>query len=131
MPRQKRTSRVLEKSEMRVAGLRAIDPQMDFGGDRNIASLTKTMARLRLKLDAYNTALTVIDSSQAEIAQLEKTLSELSEKMLIGVAFTYGNDSHEYEMAGGVRKSDRVRKSVATRLKSKTEAASSKKPRSA
>ncbi len=28
--------------------------------------------------------------------------------MLIGVAFKYGKDSIEYEMAGGVRKSDRV-----------------------
>jgi hypothetical protein len=38
--------------------------------------------------------------------------------MLTGVACKYGKDSSEYAMAGGVRKSDRVRKSTVTRLKS-------------
>jgi hypothetical protein len=88
------------------------------------------MEQLRSKIDAYNTALSVIDSSQTEIEQLEKTLGDLSEKMLIGVAFKYGKDSPEYEMAGGVRKSDseallrsadRIRKSTASRLKAASE----------
>ncbi|WP_334937654.1 hypothetical protein [Nostoc sp.] len=30
----------------------------------------------------------------------------------------YGKDSREYEMIGGVRKSDRIRKATITRLKS-------------
>jgi hypothetical protein len=51
----------------------------------------------------------VIDSSKSEIDQLEKNLSELGERMLIGIAFKYGKDSREYEMAGGVRKSERIR----------------------
>jgi hypothetical protein len=41
----------------------------------------------------------------------------MTERMLIGVAFKFGKDSREYEMAGGVRKSERVRKGVNTRLK--------------
>ncbi|AUB35926.1 ATPase involved in DNA repair [Nostoc flagelliforme CCNUN1] len=41
--------------------------------------------------------------------------------MLLGVAFKYGKDSHEYQMAGGVRKSDRIRKSTATRLRTTPE----------
>ncbi|MBW4442674.1 MAG: hypothetical protein KME10_15845 [Plectolyngbya sp. WJT66-NPBG17] len=131
MPRQKKTSRVLEKIEMRVAGMRAINPKMDFGVDRNLPLMVETIDRLRTKIDAYNTALASIDSSQAEIADLERTLSEMAEKMLIGVAFTYGNDSREYEMAGGVKKSDRVRKSVATRLRAKTKPTSGETAQSA
>ncbi|MBW4526100.1 MAG: hypothetical protein KME18_13015 [Phormidium tanganyikae FI6-MK23] len=131
MPRQKKTSRVLEKIEMRVAGMRAINPKMDFGVDRNLPLMVETIDRLRTKIDAYNTALASINSSQAEIADLERTLSEMAEKMLIGVAFTYGNDSREYEMAGGVKKSDRVRKSVATRLRAKTEPTSGETAQSA
>jgi hypothetical protein len=121
MARKKRTSRVLEKAELRSAGLKAIDPTLDFGDARNMNNLTQFMEQLRSKIDAYNTALSVIDSSQTEIEQLEKTLGDLSEKMLIGVAFKYGKDSPEYEMAGGVRKSDRIRKSTASRLKAATE----------
>jgi len=117
MARKKRTSRVLEKAELRSAGLKAIDPTLDFGDARDLNNLTQLIEQLRTKIDAYNTALSVIDSSQTEIEELEKSLGDLSEKMLIGVAFKYGKDSREYEMAGGVRKSGRIRRSRMSRLK--------------
>jgi hypothetical protein len=117
MPRQKKTSRILEKVELRVAGLKAVDPQMDFGNDRSIDNLMQFVNQIRTRLDAYNTALAVIDSSKTEIQQLEKTMADLSEQMLLGVAFKYGKDSSEYEMAGGVRKSERIRRSSVSRLK--------------
>ncbi|MDZ7954751.1 MAG: hypothetical protein RMY16_15315 [Nostoc sp. DedQUE12b] len=121
MPRQKRTYRVLEKAELRIAGLKAIDPSMDFGDARNLQNVAQVIQQYRSKIDAYNTTLAVIDSYKNEMKELEKTLSDLNEKMLLGVAFKYGKDSHEYQMAGGVRKSDRIRKSRATRLKSTSE----------
>ncbi|MEH2283967.1 MAG: hypothetical protein V7K90_22020 [Nostoc sp.] len=117
MSRQKRTYRVLEKAELRAAGLTAIDPNMDFGDARNLQNMTQVIEEYRSKINIYNTALSVIDSSKTEMEQLDKTLSDLTEKMLIGVAFKYGKDSREYEMAGAVRKSDRIRKSTATRLR--------------
>ncbi|MDZ8065992.1 MAG: hypothetical protein RMY64_10165 [Nostoc sp. DedQUE08] len=123
MPRQKRTYRVLEKAELRIAGLKAIDPSMDFGDARNLQNVAQVIQQYRSKIDAYNTTLAVIDSYKSEMKELEKTLSDLSEKMLLGVAFKYGKDSYEYQMAGGVRKSDRIRKSRATRLKSTVEEA--------
>jgi hypothetical protein len=45
----------------------------------------------------------------------------LCERLLLAVAVKYGKDSQEYVMAGGVRKSDRIRKSTATRLKASPE----------
>ncbi|MEH1810874.1 MAG: hypothetical protein V7K26_00035 [Nostoc sp.] len=126
MSRQKRTYRVLEKAEFRTSGLKAIDPTMDFGDGRNLESMTQLIEQYRIKIDTYNTALTVIDSSKTEMDELDKTLSELTEKMLLGVAFKYGKDSHQYQMAGGVRKSDRIRKSIATRLKATSEEANTK-----
>ncbi|MBG1258052.1 hypothetical protein [Nostoc commune] len=124
MSRQKRTYRVLEKAELRKAGLKAIDPTMDFGDGRNLENITQLIEQYRSKIDAYNTALTVIDSSRTEMEELDRTLSDLTEKMLIGVAFKYGKDSREYEMAGAVRKSDRIRKSRLTRLKGADESSS-------
>jgi len=112
----------LEKAELRTSGLKAIDPSMDFGDARNLQNMTQLIEQLRTKVDAYNTALSVIDSSKTEIGQLEKNLSELAERMLIAIAFKYGKDSREYEMAGGVRKSERIRRSRMSRLKTGTEA---------
>jgi hypothetical protein len=131
MPRKKRTSRVLEKAELRTAGLRAIDAEMNFGDTWTLAHMTTLIDQLRGKLEAYNRALAIIDSSQFEIEELEKQLSTVSERMLIGVALKYGNDSREYEMAGGVRKSERIRRSTTSRLKAGAEETSAKATKTA
>ena len=39
----------------------------------------------------------------------QRDIRALSERMLIAVAAKYGKDSYEYEMAGGIRKSERKR----------------------
>jgi DNA-binding FadR family transcriptional regulator len=118
MPRMRRASRTLEKVELRAAGMKAIDPQLSFGNSLTLSEFIQLIEELRLKTETYNTALAVIDASQTEIAELEKTLNEMAEKLLIGVAYTYGNDSREYEMAGGVRKSERIRRSSKNRIRS-------------
>lgn len=124
MARQKRSSQTLENAELRSVGLKAIDPSMDFGDARDLTSMTQLIEQLRTKIDDHNTALIVINSAKNEIRELEKKLGDLSEKMLIGVAFKYGKDSNEYEMAGGVRKSERIRRSTKSRLKASKEASS-------
>ncbi len=129
MSRKKRTSRVLEKAELRSAGLKAIDSNMSFGDDCDLQNLSQAIEQLRTTLDAYNTALTVIDSSKTKIDAMEKTLSNLTDKMVRGVAFKYGKDSSEYEMAGGVRDSERVRKSRLSRLKTAAKEASDENPK--
>ena len=129
MSRKKRTSRVLEKAELRSAGLKAIDSNMSFGDDCDLQKLNQAIEQLRTMLDAYNTALTVIDSSKTKIDAMEKTLSNLTDKMVRGVAFKYGKDSSEYEMAGGVRDSERIRKSRLSRLKAAAREASDENPK--
>ncbi|MDM9584638.1 hypothetical protein [Nostoc sp. GT001] len=129
MSRKKRTSRVLEKAELRSAGLKAIDSNMSFGDDCDLQNLSQAIEQLRTMLDAYNTALTVIDSSKTKIDTMEKTLRNLTDKMVRGVAFKYGKDSSEYEMAGGVRESERIRKSRLSRLKAAAGEASDKNPK--
>ncbi|MBH8577534.1 hypothetical protein I8752_32130 [Nostocaceae cyanobacterium CENA369] len=124
MPRKKRASRVLEKAEFRSAGLKAIDSNMNFGDNCDLQNLTQSIEQLRTTIDAYNTALSVIDSSKTKIDEMEKSLSNLSDKLLRGVAFKYGKNSNEYEIAGGIRDSERIRKSRLTRLKASTAKAS-------
>ncbi|MCC5666353.1 hypothetical protein LC653_21140 [Nostoc sp. CHAB 5784] len=125
MSLRKRTSRVLESAELRFSGLKAINANLDLGDDYNLKSLTQLIEQLRVKIEAHNTALSTIDSSKVEIEELEQILGTFSEKMLMGIGFKYGKDSREYEMAGGVRKSERIRKSRATRLKTVAQKASS------
>jgi hypothetical protein len=117
MSRKKRTSRILEKAEIRISGLKAVDPAMDFGESRSVVNMSVQIERLRNHIEDYNRALAFLDSSKKQIDELEKNLGDLSDRMLTGVAFKYGKDSREYEMAGGTRKSDRIRKSSTARIK--------------
>jgi ABC-type hemin transport system substrate-binding protein len=122
MSRLKRTSRILEKAQLRSAGLKSIVPRIKFDEDYNLEKLIESIEQLRNKLDLYNTALSIVDSSKTEIEEMEKNLSQLSQKMLMVVAIKYGKDSREYEMAGGVRNSDRIRKIRSSRLKNVAQA---------
>ncbi|MEH2041398.1 hypothetical protein [Nostoc sp.] len=121
MTRKKRSSRILEKAEFRVAGLKAIDPNINFDDTYNLPNLTQLIDNFHNMLDEYNAALAMIDSSRKKLDEMEKTLSQVSDKMLTGVGFKYGKNSNEYELAGGVRDSERIRKSRLTRLKSNTD----------
>ncbi|MEH2202431.1 hypothetical protein [Nostoc sp.] len=118
MSRKKRSSPVLEKTEQRVIGFKSIDSKLDFGDSISLNHLTELTGQLRNQIDKYNMMLTALDSAKAEIETLEKTIRETSERLVSGVVLKYGKDSREYEMTGGVRKSDRIRKATITRLKS-------------
>ena len=50
-----------------------------------------------------------LDEKANKLAASEKTLQDLSERVLAGVAARFGKDSNEYEKVGGVRKSERKR----------------------
>jgi ABC-type hemin transport system substrate-binding protein len=131
MSRQKRTSRVLEKAELRASGMKSILPSIKFEQDYTLEKLIETIEKLRNKLDVHNSALAIVDSTLTEVEEMEKNLKQFSEKMLMVVAIKYGKDSAEYEMAGGVRNSDRLRKMRASRLKNIAEQASDKNAKTA
>jgi len=127
MSRRKRSSRILEKAEFRVAGLKAIDPSINFDNTYNLQNLTQLIDNFHNMLDDYNAAIAMIDSSKKKLDEMEKTLGQVSDKMLMGVGFKYGKNSNEYELAGGVRDSERIRKSRLTRLKTNTDKTSNEK----
>ena len=109
MPRQKRSSRVLDKADKRVAALMSIAPDLDLGNDLNQAAYLEQIGTLRERLTLYNTTLSNVDQYHNDVNDLEQTVSDLSEQMLLAVAVKYGKNSNEYEMAGGIRKRDRKR----------------------
>jgi len=45
-----------------------------------------------------------------KILEFERSLADLSDPMLLGVVSQFGRNSSEYEAAGGVRKSEQVRR---------------------
>jgi uncharacterized protein YoxC len=117
MPRLKRSSSVLDNAERRAAALKSISASLDLGNGLTIEAFNELIQDMQDKLEAYNIALSAVDAAQSKVQEVERSLRDLSEHMLLGVAVKYGKNSVEYEMAGGTRKSDRkrpVRKAKAT-----------------
>lgn len=109
MPRKKRGSLILDKAERRAAALKSINLMLDLGGELTLSSYSTQIEDLRAHVTEYNTLLSNLDRLSNEILAKERSLGDLSELMLMGVATRFGKNSNEYEMAGGVRKVDRKR----------------------
>lgn len=105
MARSKRNSRTLGKAEVRLASIKSISPTLDVGERLTVKDYTEKIESLRKSLEAYNTTLSTIDVLLTQLVENEQDLADYSEKILRGIAYKYGNDSHEYQMAGGIRKS--------------------------
>lgn len=121
MARQKRTSTVLEKAERRAAGLKSLGVELEFGNSRNLTNFLKVIEQLRLKQDTYNQLLATVDATYVEMLEMEKSLADLSDHMLLGVASQFGRNSSEYEAAGGVRKSEQIRRRLRSKAKPEPE----------
>ncbi|MBD2358353.1 hypothetical protein H6G41_27710 [Tolypothrix sp. FACHB-123] len=122
MPRLKRSSSVLTKTELQTIGFQSIDPRLDFGDSISLKYLNELTEQLREELNEYNKMLNALDTAKEKIEVLEKNIRQTSERLISGVATKYGKDSREYEMIGMVKTSDRVRKATITRLKSSADA---------
>ena len=109
MARQKRGSRTLEKAQKRLDGIQSVNPKFNAGAGFTAAGYLKLINELRAEISTYNIALSNLDEITNQVAEKEKLVAQYSERMLLGVAAQYGKDSHEYEKAGGVCKSDRKR----------------------
>jgi hypothetical protein len=66
-------------------------------------------AATKAENDTYNTMKSALDGQLDKVEKLEKELDRMSVNMLAGVKIKHGDDSAEYEMAGGTRASDRKR----------------------
>jgi uncharacterized protein YukE len=114
MPRRKRTSQILEDAQNRIAALQTIDPTLDLGHGISVSAFNAKIEETRQALEDYNKALSVIDQTGSNVTELERSLSNLSIRMLSGIATVYGRSSSEYEMTNGSKRR-RTRSATATK----------------
>jgi uncharacterized protein YoxC len=107
MPIKTRGSAALDKAERRLASLKSIDVQLDLGHGLTLEAYDRMIEETRDLLSAHNTLLSEIEESRKTVAQVEKALSDLSSRMLSGVATRYGRNSIQYLKAGGSARSRR------------------------
>ncbi len=109
MSRPKRGSKVLDRAQRRIAGLKSISSTLDLGNGVTINTFAAAIKNAQDKLEVYNSSLSTVDITQGAFELAEQSLMELTEHVLVSVAAKYGKNSDEYKMAGGVRRSERKR----------------------
>ena len=103
----------LEKGVTRLSAVKSIDENLDLGNDITLANYEVEISKTQAKLSEYNTALSKIDDLYNLYNAQVAILKDWNERILTGVATKYGKNSSEYEMAGGVRKSERKKSKTA------------------
>ncbi|MFQ4144361.1 hypothetical protein [Chlorogloeopsis sp. ULAP02] len=106
-----RGSAAVDKAQRRIALLKSIDEHLDLGHGLNVEAYSRLIDATRTMLEAHNTLLSNLDESRKTLTQMDKALSEMSERMLSGVATIYGKNSIEYSKAGGSNRK-RSKKSI-------------------
>jgi 7-cyano-7-deazaguanine synthase in queuosine biosynthesis len=109
MPRPKRSSKVLDRAKRRIAAIKSISAALDLENSHTVDSFNTMIEATHNKLFDYNSSLSTVDAAQSALVEAEKKLMEVTEHILLSVAAKYGKDSDEYEIAGGIRRSDRQR----------------------
>ena len=97
MPFKTRGSNSLDKAQRRLALLKSIDENLDLGTGLTIEAYSRLIEMTRATLETHNTLASNLDESRQTVAQLDKDLSDLSARMLSGVASIYGKNSIEYK----------------------------------
>ena len=106
---RKKLSRVvaLERARTRLAAIKSIDMTLDLGSGFTTRNYETEINALNADLEAYNTALSTVDNLYNNCITKIDAIKDWNERILAGVATKYGKNSSQYEMAGGVKKSDR------------------------
>ncbi|MBI3726554.1 hypothetical protein HY251_21730 [bacterium] len=109
MSHRKLGSRLVDKAARRLAGLKAIDPELVLEHGVSTKSVSHAQHDLLAHLESYNTKLSDLDAERDAVKAAEKVLRDQLERALAGVITKFGKDSEEYKAAGGVKRSDRKR----------------------
>ncbi|MFZ4414162.1 MAG: hypothetical protein ACOYOV_13855 [Bacteroidales bacterium] len=109
MSYKKKNSPVLEKAKKRTLSIKSISPTFEVGKGVNIENYDLCIKDTEIAQNEYNEQLRLADEKANILEALEAELKKWNKRMLDGVASLYGDDSNEYEKAGGKRFSDRKR----------------------
>ncbi|MCB2410811.1 hypothetical protein [Hymenobacter lucidus] len=119
-----RESESITKAQQRLNGLNAIDPsgKLDLGNGFGIETYKAEVAAAEAHLKAYNDALKAVGGLKIAVDTAERKLDKFSSGMLTAVGLKFTKNSTEYEQAGGVRESERAKRTAKGRATPKPKA---------
>lgn len=117
MAYQKKTkSDIVDKSEKRVTGMKAVDnlqkATLNYGNTENpltVVEITAQIGVVEAKRQLCNDTLTLADQYNNEYDTEEEKLNKMFKQVLSNAVGLVGDNSDEYELLGGTKASDRKR----------------------
>ena len=104
-----RKSKAIDEAEARIAALRSIESNLDFGKSLSIQAYIAKAAESRGLLSTLNAVIAQVEGARTSFNRSERELITMSSRILQAVLVQFGRDSKEYAMAGGTRTSERKR----------------------
>jgi hypothetical protein len=109
MTKTKTTSVALTKAQLRIAGIKSINENLDCGNGFSVSLYQSTIAAAQNSLEVYNQALQAMNAAKQAMVETDKNLAQINERALLSIASKYGKNSIEYKKSGGVPPSERKR----------------------
>jgi len=103
----KKSSDIIKGAQERSAELTNISPTLDLGNGVTVAAFNTKIDKANKLLAIYNDALNKADGARSDFEAAEKEVEIMNTTMLKAVAVKFGDNSIEYEKAGGVMRSKR------------------------
>jgi hypothetical protein len=107
--RKPRKSKIIAEAEALIAALRPIESTLDFGKSLTFQAYIAKTDEARGLLANLNTLIAQMDAARNVFGQTERDLMIMTGRIRKGVLVQFGEDSVEYQMAGGTRTSERKR----------------------
>lgn len=108
--RRKQATPEIKELRQKIAGMKAIDPAFDAGNGVTLVAAEALLAGGEDKLEDYNQAIATADDKDNIFGAANKDIRGFNRKVLPAAGLKYGTDSSEYEQLGGVRDSDRKKR---------------------
>lgn len=110
MSRRKRNSSIIEEAQRFVEELQTISETLDFGNGASVLAFLELIKDAQEKLSKYNKLLNLVDEAQRDVEDAEKALKAMSKRLMTNIKAYYGEDSREFQKAGGKPRSSSTSK---------------------
>ncbi len=101
MARRKRNSSTIEEAQRFLEALQTISETLDFGNGASVQAFLALIQEAQEKLAKYNRMLNLVDEAMRDVEDIEQSLKAMSKRLMMNIKATYGEDSREFQMAGG------------------------------
>ena len=114
---KRESSPVAKATKARITGLSSISPAPKLSEGLSIDDGNKLLADHATATEAYNAILLQADAALNALKAHERKMTDWNKRTLAGVGSAYGDDSTQYEQAGGTRRSERKKRTTTPKAK--------------